>query len=255
MPPKRNKQWKRELKWERQWEWNHDSGSGDRRMLHTARGCTCKEFLNCQPLIFKGTEGAVKYATCTLLGGALTWWNSHVTNLGHDAAHGMPWKNLMKMMTKAYCPRIEIMKLENELWNLTVKESDKVERYVGGLPDSIQGNVMSARPKMLQEEIKLANNLMDQKRYNVARAYTAGPSEKKEYVGTLPLSPTAVADQRTLTCFECGKQGHYRSKCSKLKNRNRVNQVGSGEARGRVYALGGGEADQDPNNIADDTDV
>ncbi|GKC42685.1 reverse transcriptase domain-containing protein, partial [Tanacetum coccineum] len=64
-----------------------------------------------------------------------------------------------------------------------------------------------------------------------------------------------VANQRTLTCFECGKQGHYRSKCSKLKNRNHVNQVGSGEARGRVYALGGGEADQDPNNIADDTDV
>ncbi|GKA90985.1 hypothetical protein Tco_0812855 [Tanacetum coccineum] len=57
------------------------------------------------------------------------------------------------------------------------EEYDKVEKYVGGLPDSIQGNVMSARPKMLQEAIELANT----------RAYTAGPSEKKEYAGTLPL--------------------------------------------------------------------
>ncbi|GKE56606.1 hypothetical protein Tco_1495791, partial [Tanacetum coccineum] len=32
----------------------------------------------------------VKYATCTLLGNALTWWNSHIKTVGHDAAYGMP---------------------------------------------------------------------------------------------------------------------------------------------------------------------
>ncbi|GKC45159.1 reverse transcriptase domain-containing protein [Tanacetum coccineum] len=57
------------------------------------------------------------------------------------------------------------------------------------------------------------------KRQNVARAYTAGPSEKKEYAGTLPLSPTVAATQRTLTCFECGNQVHYRRECPRLKNR------------------------------------
>ncbi|GJZ67630.1 reverse transcriptase domain-containing protein [Tanacetum coccineum] len=106
-------------------------------------------------------ECQVKYATCTLLGSALTWWNSHVRTVGHDAAYGMPWKTLMKMMTEAYCPRSEIKKLNTELWNLMVKgtdvvsythrfqelallcsrmvpdESDKVEKYVGGLPDNI----------------------------------------------------------------------------------------------------------------------
>ncbi|GKE61163.1 reverse transcriptase domain-containing protein, partial [Tanacetum coccineum] len=64
-----------------------------------------------------------------------------------------------------------------------------------------------------------------------------------------------VANQRTLTCFECGKQGHYRSECSELKNQNHGNQAGSGEACGRVYTLGGGETYQDPNNIADDIDA
>ncbi|GJZ26160.1 reverse transcriptase domain-containing protein [Tanacetum coccineum] len=129
----------------------------------------------------------VKYVTCTLLNGALTWWNSHVRTVRHDAAYDMSWKDFMKMVTEAYCPRNEIQKLESELWNLTVKgtdvvgytqsfqelallyprmvpeEEDKVERYIWVLPDSIQGNVTSARTTRLQDTIKLANSLMDQK--------------------------------------------------------------------------------------------
>ncbi|GKA79938.1 hypothetical protein Tco_0786534, partial [Tanacetum coccineum] len=31
--------------------------SGSRRTVHTTRGCTYKEFLNCRPLNFKGTVG------------------------------------------------------------------------------------------------------------------------------------------------------------------------------------------------------
>ncbi|GJY84518.1 retrovirus-related pol polyprotein from transposon TNT 1-94 [Tanacetum coccineum] len=115
------------------------------------------------------------------------------------------------------------------------------------------------------------------KRQNVAKAYTIRPIEKKEYVGTLPLCnkckfhhngpctvtcanykrvghltrdcriPTPANNHRTLTCFECGNQGHYRSECPRLKNQNCGNQIGNGEAHGRAYALGGGETDQDPN--------
>ncbi|GJZ04762.1 reverse transcriptase domain-containing protein [Tanacetum coccineum] len=198
---------------------NNSTGEGE----YTTRNCTYKDFLDCQLLNFKGTEGAVglaywfekmesvfhisncivecqvKYVTCTLLGSALTWWNSQVRTVGYDAAYRMLWKTLMKMMTESYCPRSEIKKLETELWNLTMKstdvksytyrfqelallcsrivpdESDKVEKYVGGLPDSIQGNVMSAKPKMLQEAIKLANSLMDKK----VRAYAARQADFK----------------------------------------------------------------------------
>ncbi|GKG57291.1 hypothetical protein Tco_0584717, partial [Tanacetum coccineum] len=32
----------------------------------------------------------------------------------HDAAYGMPWKTLMKMVFDKYCPRGEIKKLEIE---------------------------------------------------------------------------------------------------------------------------------------------
>ncbi|GKC88108.1 hypothetical protein Tco_1148757, partial [Tanacetum coccineum] len=37
-------------------------------------------------------------------------------------------------------------------------EEDRIERYVGGLPDNIQGNTMSAEPTRLQDAIRSAEN-------------------------------------------------------------------------------------------------
>nr|GEX67316.1 RNA-directed DNA polymerase, eukaryota, reverse transcriptase zinc-binding domain protein [Tanacetum cinerariifolium] len=39
-------------------------------------------------------------------------------------------------------------------------------------------------------------------------------------------SPAATNNQRNLTCYECGNQGHYRNDCPKLKNQNHGNQAG-----------------------------
>ncbi|GJX08704.1 putative reverse transcriptase domain-containing protein [Tanacetum coccineum] len=174
---------------------SHTSGTGARRPVQVTRKCTYPDFLKCKPLNFKGTEGVVgltqwfekmesvysisnctvacqvKFATCTLQGNALTWWNSHVKTTTPEAAHAMPWRTLKKMMTDKYCPRGKIKKLEFKMWNLKVKgndvvtysqcfqelalmcnrmfpkESDKVEKYVGGLPDMIHGSVMATKPK------------------------------------------------------------------------------------------------------------
>nr|GEX72986.1 reverse transcriptase domain-containing protein [Tanacetum cinerariifolium] len=135
---------------------------------------------------------------------------------------------LKKKLTDKYCPKGKIKKLEIELWNLRVKgndvaaytqrfqelalmctkfladETEKVDKYISGLPNNIHRNVMSARPKTIDETIELANDLMDQKlhtyaerqndnkrkaddssrnkqqqqphkKQNVARAYTVGP--------------------------------------------------------------------------------
>nr|GFB01253.1 reverse transcriptase domain-containing protein [Tanacetum cinerariifolium] len=60
-------------------------------------------------------ENQVKFATCTLHSVALTRWNTHVQIVGHEAAYGMTWKTLMKMMTEKYYPQNEFMKLEMEL--------------------------------------------------------------------------------------------------------------------------------------------
>ncbi|GKG28672.1 hypothetical protein Tco_0416037, partial [Tanacetum coccineum] len=63
----------------------------------------------------------------------------------------------------------------------------------------------------------------------------------------LELFHYAISASFTTMSSECGNQGHYRSDCPELKNRNQGD-----EARGRVYALGGVETDQDPNNNEDE---
>ncbi|GJY76487.1 RNA-directed DNA polymerase, eukaryota [Tanacetum coccineum] len=228
-------------------------------------------------------ENQIKFATCTLLRSALTWWNAYVRTVGHDVAYAMTWTNLKKMMTDKYFPRGEIKKLEVEM--MFHEESDKIEKYVGGLPDMIYGSVMASKPKTMQDAFEFETELMDKKIstfHGVAIAYTAGSSERKEYAGTLPLwnkckfhhngqytikcanckrvrhltrdcwSPAAINNQRNLTCYESGNPGHYKSDCPKLKNQNHENQAEGTEARGMVYALGGGETNQDLNNIEDD---
>nr|GFB33391.1 reverse transcriptase domain-containing protein [Tanacetum cinerariifolium] len=43
------------------------------------------------------------------------------------------------------------------------EEKDRVEKFIGGLPDNIQGNVIASEPTRLQDADLMANNLMDQK--------------------------------------------------------------------------------------------
>ncbi|GJZ66285.1 reverse transcriptase domain-containing protein [Tanacetum coccineum] len=167
--------------------------------------------MKCQPLNFKGTEGVVeltqwiekmetvfriskysvenqiKFSTCTLLGNALTWWNSYVRSVGNNVAYAMTWTKLKKKIIDKYCLRTEIKKLEVELWDLKVKgtdvigynqcfqelallcfrmfpkESDKIERYVCGLPDMIHGSVVASKPKTMQEATKIETELMDKR--------------------------------------------------------------------------------------------
>nr|GEW90276.1 hypothetical protein [Tanacetum cinerariifolium] len=353
---------------------SHDSGS-DKRTERITRECTYSNFLKCQPLNFKGTEGVT---------------------IGHDAAYGMTWKPLRKMMTDKYCLGSEIKKLEMEMeiWNLkkmppkrttTLMTDDAIKQFIAqgvayalaeyeanrgsgnaddshdsrtseitqaptlgrdqeardqtvepegniitnsrvtpswreivsltfseasvlhvnwtslghcvsrmGIPDKMQGSVMASKPKTMQDTIEIANELMEQKvrayaqqqspnKQSVAIAYTAGSGERKEYSETLPLCnnckfyhndpctvkcanckrvghltrdcKSPINNQRTLTCYECKSQGHYRSDCPELKNQNHRNQAGGTKARRMMFALGGGETDQDPNNMENDIDA
>ncbi|GJU50283.1 reverse transcriptase domain-containing protein [Tanacetum coccineum] len=278
---------------------NHDSGTGVRRQAPLAHECTYPDFMKCKPLYFKGSEGVVeltqwfermetvflisnitvenqiKFATCTLLGSALTWWNAHIRILGHDE---------LALMYARMFP----------------EESDKIERYVRGLPDMIHGSVMVSKPKTMQDAIEFVTELMDKeihtfaerqsenkrkqddnqqqqnKRQNTGRAYTTGSGEKKRYGGSKPLcskcnyyhdnqcapkchkcnrvghlardyrstaNANTANNQRGTevgqkpTCFECGAEGHFKRECPKLKNNNRGNQVGNGNALAKVSQI------------------
>ncbi|GJX47133.1 hypothetical protein Tco_0272323 [Tanacetum coccineum] len=43
------------------------------------------------------------------------------------------------------------------------EEADKIERYVGGMPDLIYSSVVASKPKTMQEAIEMATDLMDRR--------------------------------------------------------------------------------------------
>nr|GEX00193.1 hypothetical protein [Tanacetum cinerariifolium] len=254
---------------------SHSSHEDNRRNVQTARPCFYADFMKCQPLNFKGTEGMVgltrwiekmelvfqisgcaienrvKFATCTLLDAALTWWNSQIRSLDPNA-YSMTWEVLKKKMTDKYCPQGEIKKLEIELWNLKVKENnvpgyierfqeltlfctkfiadetEKIDKYVSGLPDNNYGSVKASKPKTLDETIKLANDLMDQKlhSYEERQVYNMGTCERKPYNGNFRKRTKCHFHHNgpcTQKCHKCNKVGHFACDCRSSGNANFAN--------------------------------
>nr|GEW12237.1 putative reverse transcriptase domain-containing protein [Tanacetum cinerariifolium] len=210
---------------------SHSSHEDNRRNVQTTRPCFYADFMKCQPLNFKGTEGVVKFATCTLLEAALTWWNSQIRSLGPDA-YSMTWE-------------------------FVADEAEKIDKYISGLPDNIYGSVKASKPKTLDETIELANDLMDQKlrtyaerqlnnkrkadetfknnhghqqqtpkRQNVARIYNMGTCERKPYSRNLPKCTKCHFHHNgpcTQKCHKCNKVEHFARDCRSSGNANVAN--------------------------------
>ncbi|GJW14633.1 putative reverse transcriptase domain-containing protein [Tanacetum coccineum] len=273
---------------------SHDLGTGGRRQVSNVRECTYTDFLKCQPMNFKGTEGVV----------GLTQWLEKMESVFHISNCTVACQ-VKGTEVMSYNQRFQELVLMCD--RLFPEESNVAEKYVGGLPDMIHGSVKASKPKTMQEAIEFATEMMDKKiltiverqaenkrkfddtprnnqnqqqpfkMNNVARAYTAGPGEKKPYGVVKPLRPKcnyhhdgqyapkctnckrtghsardcrnrpAAANnnlraqgtnQRVLTCYECGAQGYFRSDYPKLKNENQGNRAGNGNTVARAYVVG-----------------
>ncbi|GJY26030.1 reverse transcriptase domain-containing protein [Tanacetum coccineum] len=137
-------------------------------------------------------ENQSKFSPILFWGKMLYEVEHHVRTVGNDIAYAMTWTELKKKITNKYCPRTEIKKLEVELWELKVKdtdvigynqrfqelallcgrmfpeESDKIDKYVGGLPDMIHGSVVASKPKTMQEITEMAIEVMDKRIHTFA---------------------------------------------------------------------------------------
>ncbi|GJW44732.1 hypothetical protein Tco_0073531 [Tanacetum coccineum] len=196
------------------------NGHNFRGLMPIARECTYQDFLKCQPLNFNGTKVVVgltrwfekmetvfhisncpqkyqvKYATCTLLNNALTWWNSHKRAIGFEASYAMKWTKLMKLMTE-----VKFQELVSLYTRMVPDEEDKVERFIVGFPDNIQGNVIAAEPTRLQDAIRVANNLMDQK----LKGYARNAENKRRLHHDRPC---------TMRYGNCKRVGHMTRDCT-----------------------------------------
>ncbi|GJY86455.1 putative reverse transcriptase domain-containing protein [Tanacetum coccineum] len=234
---------------------SHSSHGDNRRNVQTMRPCFYADFMKCQPLNFKGNEGVVG-----------------LTRLIEKM------ESLFNISGCAIENQGEIKKLEIELWNLKVKgnnvptytecfqeltlictkfvanETEKIDKYISGLPDNIYGSVKSSRPKTLDETIELANDFMDQKlrtyaerqtdnkrkaddssrnnhghqqqpfkRQNVAKVYNMGTGKRKPYGGSLPKCTKCHFYHNgpcTQKCHKCNKVGHFARDCRSSGNTN-----------------------------------
>ncbi|GKB99171.1 putative reverse transcriptase domain-containing protein, partial [Tanacetum coccineum] len=203
---------------------NGNHGMNYEGFMPVARECTFQDFLKCKPHNFSGTKG---------VDSALTWWNSHKRTIGVDAAYAMNWVRLMRLMTEVYCPRNEIQKMETEL--MVPDEEDRVERFIGGLPDNIQGNVIAANPARLQDTVRIANQLMDKK----VQGYAARSAKNKRRMESNPRNNR-------------GQQPSFKRQNINGQNVARAYTAGNNERKGvtaKAYAIGRGGTNPDSNVV------
>ncbi|GJU42537.1 hypothetical protein Tco_1195494 [Tanacetum coccineum] len=130
---------------------NTNRNTGERE-APVARKCSYKEFMSCQPMNFKGSEGAV---------GLIRWLKRTESvfsrsNCTEDCKVKFATGNDLKTYVRRFqelatlCPTM-------------VPDSEKmIEVFIGGLPRSIEGNVTASKPQTLEEAINIAQRLMDQ---------------------------------------------------------------------------------------------
>ncbi|GJT55495.1 putative reverse transcriptase domain-containing protein [Tanacetum coccineum] len=158
------------------------------------REFTFAGFMKCNPI-------KVKFDAATLEGSALTWWKTKVTTMGLENVNQMPWTEMKQLMTAEFCPIEE------------------------GLTDNIKGEVTSSKPADLNEAVRMAHKLIEQKSQARDARILEGKKQKWESLqsengsamvtaptdGKLPLCErcfTRHVGQCTIKCHKCGKVGH-----------------------------------------------
>nr|GEV95039.1 hypothetical protein [Tanacetum cinerariifolium] len=226
--------------------------------MTTPRECSYTDFLKCPPMSFQGTEGVdVTYAMpWAALKRMITskycpmgeiqkleyeFWNMKVKGL--DLLNYNPRFQELALM----CERMFPKEAEKEAIEFATEMMDK---------KMLTHAECQAEQKRKLEDTSRNHQHQQQpfKRNTEARAYTAGPRDMKPYGGIKPLCPNRPttnnnnnnnnnqrahrANARGITGFECRVQGHYKSKCPKLKNGNQENPAGNGNAVARAYVVG-----------------
>ncbi|GJS76126.1 putative reverse transcriptase domain-containing protein [Tanacetum coccineum] len=210
------------------------------------------------PIAFHGTEGAVellrwfektesvfgisecamgkkvKFVAATLQGPALTWWNAKVKDY-NIVAYTQRFNELALM-----CPI------------MVEAERVKVNAYIRGLTNNIKGEVTSSKPAKLNEAVRMAYKLMEQKSQARDERILEGMKRKWEsFQSGNSSGKNNHKDNSRQTLKNNQKQGNARAmvtaptdgkirhKARHTRNRclRKVKQEEVGEVRGRAYAI------------------
>ncbi|GJY99293.1 hypothetical protein Tco_0516723 [Tanacetum coccineum] len=168
------------------------NGSGGQGGVPAVRECTFAGFMKCNPAAFHGNKEVVELCrwfekTEMVFGISECAKERKVATRGLEAANRITWTKMKKLLTEEFCPAEEIQRMEHELWNLKVKtltclptpnafmswlyyvrkwsqwNAKKINAYIKGLTDNIKGEVTSSKPTSLNEAVRMAHTLMEQK--------------------------------------------------------------------------------------------
>ncbi|GKE15489.1 putative reverse transcriptase domain-containing protein, partial [Tanacetum coccineum] len=221
---------------------SHSSHGDDRRNVQTARPCFYADFMKCQPLNFKGTEGVV----------GLTRWIERWNQFSISVV--VLLKIIAKKKLRTYAERQsdnkrkaddssrnnhghqqQPFKRQNvaKVYNMG---TSKKRPYGGSLPKCTKCHFNHNGP--CTQKCHKCNKVGNFARYCRSSGNTNGANTQKGN-GENP---------KRNGCFECGALGHFKRDCPKLTNKD----GGNGNAQGWVYAVGNaekkGNASRDPDS-------
>ncbi|GJU43913.1 reverse transcriptase domain-containing protein [Tanacetum coccineum] len=233
------------------------------REAHVARKYSYKEFMSCQPINFKGSEGAVglihwfertelvfscsnctedckvKFATGTLTKEALSWWNSFA----------------QPILIKKYYPRTMVQKMEDEFYHMTMKGNDLKTYYQVITNESLTAEELSTTTTTTvtptpptatiitnhnRTEDRKPTSLMLSLQLKTMGILETVPCVRNALLQSNRTAMNVLSYQVTVTCHAYGEKGHYANQCRKTTNNN---------TQGRAYMLRDRNAHQDPNVV------
>ncbi|GKB75323.1 hypothetical protein Tco_0942218 [Tanacetum coccineum] len=102
-------------------------------------------------------EDIVTLATGTLTDDALSWWNAYAQPIGIEQANRITWTELKRLLTNKRFQELAVL-----CPNMVPNTEKLMEAFIGGLSQSIEGNVTTSKPQTLEEATNIAHRLMDE---------------------------------------------------------------------------------------------
>nr|GEW52656.1 putative reverse transcriptase domain-containing protein [Tanacetum cinerariifolium] len=220
-----------------------------------ARECSFIGFMKCGPTQFHGTEGAV---------GLVRWFKKmeNTFEISREVENGNPWSEVKQMMTDEFCLTEEVQRLEDEMRHLKLK-----------------GETTSSRPATLNEAVRMAYALMEQKiqakneriaeglkrkwennnhgnnnnknshnrgNYRNNNHHNQNNNQRMGHKAKDCRSKNVASGatvQPNIVCYECRERGHKSRVCLKKADRK------GGNVKGQAYVIRVAEHNQGPNVV------
>nr|GEV03324.1 hypothetical protein [Tanacetum cinerariifolium] len=153
-------------------EGSNANETGGQYRVPPVRECTFSSFMKCNPTPFHGKEGATELCR---------WFEkSKMVFSIRDCAERNKG-DMKKMMLEEFCSDEErFHKLVLLCLEAVLTGKKKVEAYIKGLPENIKGETTSSRPVNMNEVVRMAYTLMEQKTQAKAERVSEGNKRKCE---------------------------------------------------------------------------